>query len=155
MSITVTSYLKYENQFIDTRNFDKEIKDHFYIPGAIQILHGVHEICGTDQWDYVDQLWSYIVDGLESVANGTSFACYFPDQPIPLGFDIIAGNNIKLSITTYMRQEAVIAKREFIDVFSAAGLVFFNDMIRIIPEDSLYYIGNIEKLRILRADSER
>ncbi|MBF0297408.1 MAG: hypothetical protein HQK51_01735 [Oligoflexia bacterium] len=79
--IFIKSYLKIENNFTEIDSYNGKLSDDFYIEGALVIKINEVPIITTENWDLIDQLWSYLVDGLKSVSVNNSFQSYFPDQP--------------------------------------------------------------------------
>src|SRR4051812_2498914 len=57
-----------------------------YIEGAIELAVDGVPILTVTEWDYVDQLWSYISDMIRSLSDAGEATTYFPDQPIMLEF---------------------------------------------------------------------
>ncbi|MEM8641179.1 MAG: hypothetical protein AAGG51_20540 [Cyanobacteria bacterium P01_G01_bin.54] len=82
--ITIHSFLKSGDAFILATDFDAELEDDFYIEGYIDITYGEQKILTAQDWDLVDQLWCYLIDGLAEVVRGNSFSTYFPDQPLEI-----------------------------------------------------------------------
>jgi len=57
-----------------------------YLEGALVLMINRQPIISELEWDILDQLWAYIVDGLEQLdqTQESEWSTYFPDQPIEL-----------------------------------------------------------------------
>ena len=147
--IVVKTYLKDSEQFIPYSEFENEIKDPDYIEGAIELsVEGV-PLLTLDLWDYVDQLWAYIVQGLQDVAAGQEFFTHFPDQPIEL--KIIPVNEKLWKIKVKVDEEvSVVANRgEFVSALSEEAKNFFEFLSRKVPQNKGAYeelLSSLEKI---------
>ena len=77
--------LDYKQYFIPCAddNALNYISDYHYIEGAIIIDYNDEIILGFQQWDLVDQLWTYIIEAIELIIYDKDEAgFFFPDQPI-------------------------------------------------------------------------
>lgn len=66
----IKSFFKKNNDFIPAAEFKDVISDPDYIEGAIEISQWNKKILTIENWDYVDQLWCYFVEGIEKVSKG-------------------------------------------------------------------------------------
>ncbi|ELY4465718.1 hypothetical protein SMZ70_004046, partial [Cronobacter sakazakii] len=76
------TYIKCGDNYIDFFDFTGPVKDVDYIDGAVEL--SINGVCLIDKsmYDYIDQLWSYLAEGLSKINKGETFETYFPDQPI-------------------------------------------------------------------------
>jgi hypothetical protein len=86
------------------------IQDPRHIDGAIELVVEGVTIMGQEQWDLIDQLWIYIVNGLEQVVNAKPYQSSFPDSSTALSLQpITAANLITMTVAdksiTYNSQE--------------------------------------------------
>lgn len=144
--LKVNTFFRIDGQFIDAESFRGSIPDIDYIEGALSIIANGRQLIGQEAWDYIDQLWSYIVDGIYSVATGSAYTCYFPDQPVKISFEPVKPNLIKLTFELNGERSAVIERNELIEKFSAAATVFFKIMGEKVPEHSSSWNDCLDKL---------
>lgn len=85
--ISINSYIRRDaNTFEPISLTQTAAANSAYIEGAIELSIDNTGIIGKEAWDYVDQLWSYIVDMATRLRCGQSASSYFPDQPLKLTF---------------------------------------------------------------------
>lgn len=149
--IRVESYLLVGGDFHLVESYRGCVSDPQYVEGAIQLeINGVM-ILTLELFDYVDQLWAYIAQGLEALTTQDSWKTYFPDQPVELSFRTDDWRHIKIEVfipkgqavssSPDRRFQATAPYKEFIQIMCEAGLNFFNRMKEIVPSK----IGNYEK----------
>ncbi|MGP4052498.1 hypothetical protein [Streptomyces sp. 2A115] len=108
-----------------------------YIEGAIRLSVDGLEIIGTEEWDYVDQLWCYIAEMVTKVQSSGYAETYFPDQPIKLSLRV-TGIRVLVSADVGEGVRRVNASSaDFLAAVKSAGLSFFEKMSELAP-DSLY-----------------
>ncbi|MCG8669074.1 MAG: hypothetical protein MI867_06640 [Pseudomonadales bacterium] len=101
--IDVKSYLRIDDNFIEVTEFQGALPSSFfdegvpYIEGAIELSINGQLIMDKTMWDYVDQLWGYILIGLAKVSLGKSFDSYFPDQALKFEFTVLNKKMVKVS----------------------------------------------------------
>lgn len=135
-ALEVTSFFRQDGRFIPIEKFNGPFSDTNYIEGALSVTLYEKELLDTSLWDYVDQLWAYLVDGICAVAAGESFGCYFPDQPIRIEFEIVGGNQVKIFVGAGAGRTGIVGKEEFISIFGKAAVQFFLRMVALVPADS-------------------
>ena len=143
----VKSYLKQENSFIPVSQFNNEISDPDYIEGAIEISLHKKKILTLKNWDYVDQLWAYFVNGLIEISRGIEFKTFLPDQPTRVYFK--PDSNLKIvSVTVGKDPTNTISVdcEEFMNVMTEEAIRFFKKMNELLPSR---YDYELNQLRIL------
>ena len=86
--VTVTTYLRApDGTFQPVETSTSAPADPDYVEGAIELTIDATTIIGTEEWDYVDQLWAYIANMLLNLKTDDVASTYFPDQPIKLTFE--------------------------------------------------------------------
>lgn len=144
--IFVQSYLKNKDNFIVYDEFDSKVDDSDYIQGAIELkINGV-EIINKSMFDYIDQLWAYIADGLVDVSQRKEFYTYFPDQPIKFSINYLHGDIIKVSLICDNEVNGIIDKNIFIKSISSHIKSFMMKMKYIAPNNIDIYEDIINKL---------
>lgn len=107
-----------------------------YIEGAIRLSVDGREIIGTEEWDYVDQLWCYIAEMVTKIQSSGYAETYFPDQPIKLSFRT-AGSRVL--VTAKIGEEIRTGNASFMDFLEAvkaAGMTFFRKISELAPANS-------------------
>lgn len=147
--LKITSFFRQDGKFIPIDEFSGQISDKNYIEGAISVTLDGTELLDISLWDYIDQLWAYLVDGICAVAAGESYSCYFPDQPIRIEFEIIGGDQVKIFVGAGGGRTGVVRREEFVSIFGKAAMRFFLRMTTLVPEDTITfkeYIAQLSKV---------
>ncbi|MCW2255249.1 hypothetical protein M2263_001340 [Providencia alcalifaciens] len=126
--ISINTFIKINNDFIDIFDFDKKIKNNDYIDGAIELTINGKKLIDKSMYDYIDDLWSYLSEGLFVVSQGKEFKCYFPDQPIEVNFIPQKGNRILVSVNCHEEIKTSIDKSEFLHVMTEHAKKFFEKL---------------------------
>lgn len=116
----VDSFIKYDDDFINVNEFNEEIRDSDYIEGGMILTINYVEIINLTMWDYIDQLWIYILNGLIELKSESDVVFYFPDQPIK-----ITMNNIKGRVLFKVGDVGVMAEKMDFMMFMAAECMDF------------------------------
>src|SRR5688500_17838192 len=66
--VAIKSLLKVADDLVPVEEFVGPIVDQNYIEGGIELSVENVRMLAREQVDYVDQLWAYLVEGLEEVA---------------------------------------------------------------------------------------
>lgn len=146
--IQISTYLKIEDNFIKIDNYNGLLKNTFYIEGAIELSIYNIKIIDIGMWDCVDQLWSYLVEGLVKINENQEFKTNFPDQPIEIKFQPI-NDNVLITITANEPQKAFIKKDLLIKTMALHAQEFFNKLVTfkgIVLNDYTIDFKNIENI---------
>ena len=138
--IDVKTYLKVGDEFLMPSQFYQEVDDPDYIEGAIELIVDGEKILNLSMWDYVDQLWAYLIDGLINLNDGKSFSTFFPDQPIEVKFTPQGKEFFLFELLADDHKRKLINTKEF-----------FNTLI---PEAENFFQFLARKLDIQKANSE-
>jgi len=76
--------MKVGDDLVSIDEFTGPIEDENYIEGTVELLVGHKPILSREQVDLVDQLWAYLVDGLEEIISGREFSTCYPDMPVEI-----------------------------------------------------------------------
>jgi len=147
--ICVKTYLKQGENFVPFQIFNGAIKNQDYIDGAIELTANDVELLNISIWDYVDQLWAYLIQGLITVYRGETFTTYFPDQPIEITFSPIFGDKVKINVRCEGDVSVVIDKNELAEVIVDHATTFFTFLISRVPENERIYNELISELATL------
>jgi hypothetical protein len=156
--ITVSSYLKLpkvkivnldlikrnpNDFFISPKDATPQMKfDARYLEGAIVINVDGKQLFDFTQYDYVDQLWIYLIDTAMDSISKPQVSCFFPDQPIKFGFLSFYGDDIFFVNDT----KAKIIKREFVNILFDESILFFTELDRIFQGRSSYNKNPLNKI---------
>jgi hypothetical protein len=113
------------------------LPDPHYIKGILELSIDGQAIIARAEWDLVDQLWEYIVNGAEELAQHRSFSTRFPDQPIELRFTIEPHSDRVMVELRYpgldRPAKAVVDRRELISAIARAAAPVFARLIELAP----------------------
>lgn len=146
--INVSTYLKIRDNFININDYNGLLKDTFYIEGAIELSIYNTKIIDISMWDYVDQLWSYLVEGLVKINENQEFKTNFPDQPIEIKFQPI-NESVLITINANGSRKSFINKHLLIKTMALHAQGFFNKLVTfkgIVLNDYAIDFQNIENL---------
>ncbi|ACX86902.1 hypothetical protein [Pectobacterium parmentieri] len=125
--MNVDSFISVGDGFVSVSEFKGKIKCSGYIDGAMSLTINYVEIINISMWDYIDQLWIYILNALFDLANGHDVEFYFPDQPIK-----VTMTNVKDNVFLKVDDSGVMVdKYEFMIFMANSCLNFLRDMMSI------------------------
>ncbi|TXJ78788.1 hypothetical protein E2C11_14970 [Streptomyces lavendulae] len=129
-----------DGAFMQVDECEERPPDAQYVGGAIELIADGVQILSVAEWDYVDQLWSYISDMIHALPKQGEASTYFPDQPIMLNFLRSSSGRLLVScrVGNDLRQVNV-NESEFLAALRSAGEAFFEKMSRLLPENSQGY----------------
>lgn len=114
--IQFSTYIRIKPDYEPVDALSKPPPDADYVDGYIDLAIDGVTIMDRSAWDLVDQLWAYMVNGIEDVAAGRSFFTYFPDQPLELRFDLIEPEEVRVELGSPPRNvSAVVSRRAWIE----------------------------------------
>jgi len=154
--IEIRTFLKQGENFVSPDEFNGPFPDEDYIEGAIELSINHRPLLTRAQWDYVDQLWAYLVSGLTHLQAGKPFKTYFPDQPMEVVLTPDTRNaRVTIQVTSDGTVEASTPLAAFIADMAKAARSFFERMRVLLPkesyEQSLNEIGQLEQAGSSRA----
>ncbi|EAO4574243.1 hypothetical protein ACAK56_004437 [Salmonella enterica] len=123
--ILVKTYIKRKNEFIEFNDYTEKFEDSDYIEGALELTINDIVLLNKDMWDYIDQLWSYIADGIVCIQNNKPFETYFPDQPIKISLTPIK-ESVFVSVTCHSEKKIKVDKKEFVHEMTKHVIDFFD-----------------------------
>lgn len=136
----VKSFFKKNNDFIPASEFNEVISDPDYIEGAIEISQWSKKILTTENCDYVDQLWCYLVEGIEKVSKGLEFDTYLPDQPILISFKPnLVSKKVLITVKKDSENSISVEYDEFLNVMIEEAKDFFWHMKRLLSNYQTTY----------------
>ncbi|EOV8090181.1 hypothetical protein ACOMXT_004067 [Providencia rettgeri] len=126
--INVNTFIKFNDNFINIFYLKEKIKNSNYIEGAIELTINGKNLIDKSMYDYIDDLWSYLSEGLFIVSQGEEFKCYFPDQPIAVSFIPQKGNRILVSVKCHEEIKTSIDRYEFLNSMAEHAKLFFEKL---------------------------
>lgn len=145
----VQSYFREGGDFIPVEHFTGTINDPDYIEGAIELVVGRRKLLSIEMWDYVDQLWAYILDGLLELNQKGRFTTYFPDQPIKLEFVTDGEDSVIVKVKVNEERIAVVSRNEFYREIVQAARTFFEALTRVLSAKQDEFLVAFSKIQAL------
>lgn len=145
--INITSYLRSKNgTFVPVSECATAPPDVLYIEGAIELVVNGTTVIDKSMWDYVDQLWAYLVNIVGDFEEAGEAHTYFPDQPIGLAIKGLSEGRTLVTVQAgSARREATIETAELVPALKGAAIAFFQQMIRLVPQNRDSYQAAIEQ----------
>jgi len=146
---------KWEEYFIGVSEKDK-IKqlasklDLNYLGGAIYLKYEDEVILDFKLWDYVDQLWAYIINSVEDFMLNNTSETLFPDQPAKIKFKKISDEYMIMVLETNTRSTWTLPKQEFLTILLNESELFFKDITESLYLGEDYYSFELNKIQELK-----
>jgi len=144
--INAESFLYIDKKFISIKEFNGVLPDWDYIDGAIRLEINGQEIISLEMWDLIDQLWSYLINGIIEIEEGKKeFSATFPDQPLPFSYKV-NGPFIKITVD---ENKTAVNYKEFVSAIVYYSKEFFKELLRIEPSlcnKNQYYLEHLDLL---------
>ena len=123
----IVTYMKFDDGFVAVGDLDRKITG-FYVPGAIHMESSKHVLLSVIEWDYIDQLWAYLITGLGELLRSGRFETGLPDQPIFINFvDQTDWIVVRVSAEGHFpTREAKIARQIFFTKMTSAAVLFLS-----------------------------
>ncbi|MDN3954538.1 hypothetical protein [Sporolactobacillus laevolacticus] len=145
----------WEEYFINIADKDKLTKissmfDLDYLGGAIFLKYGNKVILDFKLWDYVDQLWAYIISLIEDFILKGNSETFFPDQPIKIGFNHMSHEFMTIEIEASTLFSWQVPKQEFLMILLQSGETFFEALTENLKLNDDHYSPELEKIQQLK-----
>ncbi|GGL43262.1 hypothetical protein [Sporolactobacillus putidus] len=121
-----------------------------YLEGAIYLKYGNEVILGFQLWDYVDQLWAYVIQLIEEFILRDSSETFFPDQPARIKFQKISNECLNMIVEANTRSSWILPKQEFLTTLLNASEKFFQNITGILGLVNNPYTSELSKIRELK-----
>ncbi|PZP06162.1 MAG: hypothetical protein DI621_19160 [Pseudomonas protegens] len=149
-NIVIETYIKQDNKYISIFDLDGNIADPDYIEGALVLsINGV-SLIDLSMYDYIDELWCYLSEGLSLIHEGKNFSCFFPDQPIEVKF-ICLNREVRVIVNCHEEVKIDVNKDYFLMSMSNHARAFFNRLMEIEPsskESSMRIISCLNEIKL-------
>ncbi|MCK4823661.1 hypothetical protein KA005_48360 [bacterium] len=130
----VETFLRVDGEFISISECHQAVRNEYYIEGAIEITIQKNKILSREHWDYVDQLWSYLLKGISAISEGHSFSTYLPDQPVEVSFKLLDTDKVEVQVQDNKTSTASVVQRNlFLKVMLEACRDFFLQLPKVAP----------------------
>lgn len=128
--LTVKTYFKIENEFILIEKYDGPLvggidSDFEDFEGAIELAINGRVLMKKPDWDYVDQLWRVVLNGLANICLDKDFHGCYPDQAIEIRFSKADGSRINLSIKSDSEVRVTVNMDELFEALLDEASKFF------------------------------
>ena len=124
--------------------------DLTYLAGAIYLKYGDEVMLDFKLWDYVDQLWAYILNLIEEfVLNGSS-KILFPDQPAKIKIKKISDEYMIMVLETNTRHTWTLPSKEFVITLLNESQFFFKSItesLRLTEDQYSFEISKTQELK--------
>jgi hypothetical protein len=147
--IKIQTLLKVGDDLVPVEQFVGPIPDEDYIEGSLELSVGSKPILTREQVDYPDQLWAYLIEGLEEVVAGRDFSTYYPDMPVKIVLRP-QGERVTINVDTRNKiVEASVPIHELCSAMASAGTTFFERLRQFTPSNRPMYDGYLVRLKDL------
>lgn len=136
--------------FVNIKDFtglDKTKLDYDYISGAIVLIYNEKHLLGFKEWDLVDQLWYYFIDALIKLKTENNVEFTFPDQPLPVKIEKKGSDYLIINVDN---NTVTINYVDFITNMYKSARVFFDNLLKIFPENKFHIQLSIDKVNELQ-----
>jgi len=145
--IKVKSCLLIKGKSYEIGEYRGRVKDPDYIDGSLTLSINDNTIISSDMWDYIDQLWCYIINGLLEIKSDGIFTTFFPDQPIEMSLEKYNGV-LTITIKTNTVYTEQVSWNEFLKGILPSATLFWTRIVELAP--SLTLLGEEMKEKISR-----
>lgn len=146
MQFSVHTLLKEGDRFNPIDQIQTFAGDPDYIDGAICLQIGDQILLSEREWDLVDQLWEYMINGLIELKSAGKFRSYFPDQPLEISFE---RNNDRSTFVQIGDEMFKVPTQLLVESIQTGSREFFNRMKVLIPATSAVWDEILEKVETL------
>lgn len=130
-------------------NRSKYIEDSLLtLDGGLSIKKYNKEILGVRYWDYIPELWAYILNVIEEYLEEGIGKCYFPDQPVRIQLKQLKNKKIQF---LFDKDDHVLEfeQKMLLGIFLNRAEVFFYVLVKELDLTGYsYQIEKIQKLKI-------
>lgn len=136
MDFAIDTLIRVGNVFCTMQQVSPRQLDSNYIEGAIVWQVDGVEILGESHWDLVDQLWVYIISGIEKVLALEEYSTFFPDQPLSLAFRPLPSGLVEVKVGS---ERHVLNTDVFCVSLTEGAGKFFTQMVLLVPNKRSFW----------------
>ncbi|AVQ47667.1 hypothetical protein [Clostridium botulinum] len=146
---------KFQKYFIEVsqKNIITQVANKLdlnYLEGAIYLRYGDETILDFKLWDYVDQLWAYIINLVEEFTLNGDSQTLFPDQPIKIKFKSISDEYMIMIVENDSLYTWTLPKKEFLNILLNESELFFKTITENLNISESYYTFELSKIQELK-----
>lgn len=146
---------KWEDYFIEITQKDKITHmvgrfDLDYLAGAIYLKYGDDVIFDFKLWDYVDQLWAYIINLVEDFILKGNAETFFPDQPVKMVLKVMSDDYVLFILESSTKNTWTVPKQQFLSTLLDSSEYFFDKLTENLGLDDNYYCNELNKIKELK-----
>ncbi|ENJ9654218.1 hypothetical protein AB2T14_001841 [Clostridium botulinum] len=146
---------KFQKYFIEVsqKNIITQVANKLdlnYLEGAIYLRYGDETILDFRLWDYVDQLWAYIINLVEEFTLNGDSQTLFPDQPIKIKFKSISDEYMIMIVENDSLYTWTLPKKEFLNILLNESELFFKTITENLNISESYYTFDLSKIQELK-----
>ncbi len=121
-----------------------------YLEGAIYLKYGDEVILDFKLWDYVDQLWAYILNLIEEFELNSDSETLFPDQPVKIKFKNISNEYMIVVVENNSHYTWTLPKKEFLNTLLNESELFFTNITEGLNLSEDHYSFELNKILELK-----
>jgi hypothetical protein len=146
---------KWEDYFIEIKQKDKitHMVNRFdlnYLAGAIYLKYGDEVIFDFKLWDYVDQLWAYIINLVEDFILKGSAETFFPDQPVKMVLKVMSDDYVLFILESSTKHTWAVPKQQFLSTLLDSSEYFFGKLTEYLGLGDNQYCNELNKIKELK-----
>lgn len=149
--IVFRSFLEEGKQLVPIEEATKPPPDDFYIEGVVELLVDDHPILRRDSVDLVDQLWCYLVQGLEQLLSGQDFSVFYPDMPLEIRMQLKGTRVFITADNPGQLDRATVELEDLRQAMLPAAETFFRRIRELTSEHDKLYAKYLDRIARLRA----
>jgi len=150
--IEIRTFFRKDLSFVLSEDWSTTFDDCDYIEGGLELSIDGVPLITLEMWDYIDQLWEYIVDLFDRALATGSSAVFFPDQPIELTLQYVPRPGLFI-VGVSRTARKVVATADSADIVAAicgAGDRFFRLMMKLAPVNDASYAEVLKRIDRIR-----
>ena len=149
--ILINTHLMNGGHLVPLDDYRGPVQDPLYLKGAIEMIANGKVMLSIEWIDLVDQLWAYLINGIEVIGQNKSFSCYFPDQAIRLDMIPMEQNRLKIIVDCHGETTCNTDRSQAANTILTCGMVFFSKMAALVPGNKSYQLS-IAKINALKSE---
>ena len=146
--IQITTFIKVGNELVSIEKVNDRDIDTRRIEGSIELKINNETIIEKNLWDDVDDLWTYLTNGLADLQEKGFFKTKYPDQPIKISFER-KQNQVEVCLEWITKKRGTTSYSQFVRAIRGAALLFFN-RIKVIDQHRDFCLDNIQYLEKIK-----
>jgi len=140
----INTYVRQQGALLPYRELSS-LDDDIYIYGAIEIKNDTGKFLGKEWITLVDQLWAYLIIGIEESFLGSQYQRSFPEEPIDMQFiPIKIRESLQIKIGDPISTR-IYCNKDFIENYVLPHVKnFYQNLKKFNQEDAISYLKSLE-----------